>query len=114
MMVLFLFTCSGIDIVRCGHSGNVSLAMHGGGDMDMDCGMTGDCMTVEHLQLSPTDAAQNVHCDFSVVQPVLTEPLAVLSLWLRPAFEGRRIAYVRESIIQPPRSYLNLIQVLLI
>ena len=73
-----------------------------------------DCLTVEHIQLSPTLTAQTTTYDFHVLQPLL----AVLSSLVAERLVHTESMAVNQFIPQawksPPRDYLNLIQVFLI
>lgn len=63
LSVMLLFMGSGVTFMRCAHTGTVKMmtALSGdnlGGMADMDCSMTSKCMSVTHVELSPTVAAQ--------------------------------------------------------
>ena len=79
---------------------------------DNGCAPDEGCLTVEHIQLSPTLTAQTITYDFHVLQPLLAILPSLVAEWMQPTtckVLVQSIHMVRKS---PPRDYLNLIQVL--
>ena len=73
-----------------------------------------DCLTVEHIQLSPTLTAQTTTYDFHVLQPLLAVLPRLAAEWLVHT-ESRAVnLYIPQVWKSPPRDYLNLFQVFLI
>ena len=119
LSVSILLIGSGISITRCSHTGTVKVMTAIGdnrmSDMDgMDCSMTSKCMTVTHLELSPTITAQTTSIDFHVLQPVLAVLPSLALECLQPTACKATVQPRQEVWKSPPRAYLNLIQVLLI
>lgn len=116
LSLTLLFIGSGINFTRCAHTGTVKLmtVFNNGGMGDMSCGMTSDCMTVEHVELSPTDMAQTVSYDFHVFQPLLAVLPSLVAEWLEPMENKAVVQFIPLVWKSPPRDYLNFIQVLLI
>lgn len=119
LSVMLLFMGSGVTFMRCAHTGTVKMmtALSGdnlGGMADMDCSMTSKCMSVTHVELSPTVAAQSVDYDFHVVQPLLALLPSLVAAWLVPTEDKAVERFVPVAWKSPPRDYLNLIRVLLI
>lgn len=119
LSLTLLFIGSGINITRCAHTGTVKVmtmfsidAMGGMGDMN--CGMTSSCMSVEHVELSPTNVAQTDSYDFHVFQPLLAILPSLVAEWLVPMENKAEVLFTPEVWKSPPRDYLNLIRVLLI
>ena len=81
---------------------------------DKGCMPDEGCLTVEHVQLSPTDMAHAVTYDFHVVQPILAILPCLISEWLQPTIHKTDYRYARVAWKYPPRDYLNFIQILLI
>ena len=81
---------------------------------DKGCMPDEGCLTVEHVQLSPTDMAHAVTYDFHVVQPILAILPCLISEWLQPTTDKTDYRYARVAWKYPPRDYLNFIQILLI
>ena len=116
LSLTLLFVGSGINIMRCAHTGTVkvvtvfdSCIMSG-----MNCKMNAPCMSVEHVELSPTSVAPTFNHDFHVIQPILAVLPSLVAEWLVP-FENRaEVQFAPEVWKSPPRDYLNFIQVLLI
>ena len=119
LSLTLLFIGSGINITRCAHTGTVKVmtmfsidAMGGMGDMN--CGMTSSCMSVEHVELSPTNVVQIDGYNFHVFQPLLAILPSLVAEWLVPMENKAEVLFIPEVWKSPPRDYLNLIQVLLI
>lgn len=116
LSMTLLFIGSGVDFMRCAHTGTVKMmtALNSNDMGDMSCGMNSDCMSVEHVELSPTNAAQNVHYDFHVLQPLLAMLPSLVAAWSEPVENKAVVQFVDVVWKSPPRDYLNFIQVLLI
>ena len=118
LSMIILFIGSGINIMRCAHSGTVKVMTAIGtntiGDEDQECCMTSHCMTVTHVELSPTTAAHQVVTDFHVIQPLLAVLPNFVAEWLHPEVCKTVVQRTRAVWKSPPRAYLNFIQVLLI
>ena len=116
LSILLLFIGSGVNIIHCTHTGAVKIMtllsseeMH-----DEHCSMNSCCMTLEHVELSPTDMAHVVTHDFHVVQPLLAILPCLISEWLQSTTHKTDYRYVHVAWKYPPRDYLNFIQVFLI
>ena len=116
LSLMLLFIGSGVNVMHCSHTGSVKVmtVLNSGGMGDMSCGMNADCMTVEHVELSPTNMAQSVSYDFHVFQPLLAILPSLVSEWMQPTTNKAMVRFTRVVWKSPPRDYLNLIQVLLI
>ena len=116
LSLTLLFIGSGINFTRCAHTGTVKMMtiFNNGGMSGMNCGMTSDCMTVEHVELSPTDMAQTVSYDFHVFQPLFAVLPSLVAEWLVPMENKAVVQFIPLVWKSPPRDYLNFIQVLLI
>ena len=116
LSLTLLFIGSGINFTRCAHTGTVKMMtlFNNGGMGDMSCGMTSDCMAVEHVELSPTNMAQTVSYDFHVFQPLLAVLPSLVAEWLLPIENKAVVQFIPLVWKSPPRDYLNFIQVLLI
>lgn len=109
MTVLLMGT--GFNVVRCMHSGNVMSATC----MDksnMGCAPTSDCMSVQHVQLSPSNAAHHTVFDFNAVQTLLAIIPGFVAEWLLCILNKTIVKVFYEVREAPPREYLNFIQVL--
>lgn len=118
LSMTILFIGSGINIMRCAHTGTVKvMTAIGVNRMDMgnmNCSMTSSCMTTTHVELSPTVAAQQVNTDFHVLQPILAVlPDLVLEWQYSTAFKAI-VQPIRMVWKSPPREYLAFIRILLI
>ena len=116
LSMMILFIGSGVDIMRCSHTGTVKIMtmLNSGGMSGMGCDMNSSCMTVEHMELSPTNMAQTVTYDFHVFQPLLAILPSLVTAWMTPE-ENKAVALFKPVVWKsPPRDYLNFIQVLLI
>ena len=116
LSILLLFIGSGVNILHCTHTGSVRIMtllsseeMH-----DEHCNRNSCCMTMEHVELSPTDMAHAVTYDFHVVQPLLAILPCLISEWLQPTIRKTDYRYAHVTWKYPPRDYLNFIQILLI
>ena len=116
LSLMLLFIGSGINVMHCSHTGSVKVmtVLNSGGMGDMSCGMNADCMTVEHVELSPTNMAQSVSYDFHVFQPLLAILPSLVAEWMTPVENKAAKEFVDVVWKGPPRDYLNFIQVLLI
>ena len=116
LSLTLLFIGSGINFTRCAHTGTVKMltVFNNGGMGDMSRGMTSDCMTVERMELSPTDMAQTLSYDFHVFQPLLAVLPSLVAEWLEPMENKAVVQFIPLVWKSPPRDYLNFIQVLLI
>ena len=119
LLVTILFIGNGINIIRCAHSGAVEVVTAIGGSLthhseDNCCSIKSKCMTVTHLELSPTVTNQQVDTDFHVIQPLLAilpdfSLAGLLTVEWKPVVQS-----VYRLWKSPPRDYLNFICVLLI
>ena len=119
LSITILFIGSGVNFMRCAHTGTVRIMTAIGGDGmggmdDMDCSMSSKCMSVTHIELSPTITAQSVTYDFHVLQPVLAVLPCLVAEWLQTETCKSLVQPVIVVWKSPPRAYLNLIRVLLI
>jgi hypothetical protein len=119
LSMTILFVGSGINIMRCAHTGTVKVLtainnMRPSGMDDMGCSMTSKCMSVTHFELSPTMTAQTVSYDFHALQPLLAILPSLVAEWSYPSTCKAVVQPVHVVWKSPPRDYLNLIQVLLI
>ena len=81
---------------------------------DKGCTPDEGCLTVEHVQLSPTLTAQTITYDFHVLQPLLAILPSLVAEWMQPNTSKASVQPIYAVRKSPPRDYLNLIQVLLI
>lgn len=116
LSVLLLFIGSGVNFLHCAHTGAVRvMTILGTEEMhDEHCNRNSCCMTMEHVELSPTDMAHVVTHDFHVDQPVLAILSCLISEWLQPTTQKTYYGYAHVTWKYPPRDYLNFIQTLLI
>ncbi len=112
MMIMFIGT--GVDIVRCSCTGMAKVVPCGTEVEDKGCAPGEDCLTVEHVQLSPTLTAQTTTYDFHVLQPLLAVLPSLVAEWMQPNTCKAMVQSIRVVWKSPPRDYLNFIQVLLI
>ncbi|MBR1792711.1 MAG: hypothetical protein IJ764_03635 [Bacteroidales bacterium] len=75
LVCMMIFMGTGADVVRCLHSGRVSVCLPWNGDEadDTACPRTHDCMVVEHVEMSPTLADHAPDFDFDVMLPIICE-----------------------------------------
>ena len=116
LSMTILFIGSGVTIMRCAHSGTLKvMTVFNSGVMDgMNCGMNADCMSMEHVELSPMNMAQSVTYDFHVLQPLLAVLPSLVAEWQVMTENKAEVQFTPEVWESPPRDYLNFIQVLLI
>ena len=110
-----VYAGTGINIVRCAHSGAVSMVHGLGGYADhTGCDrQSSGCMSVEHVQLSPTQVVQSTSYDFHPVLFVLASLPCQTAVWHQPSVQLRPVV-IHKVWKSPPRDYLNLIRILLI
>ena len=116
LSMTILFIGSGVTITHCAHTGTfkVMTVFNNGGMDGMSCNMNADCMSMEHVELSPTNMAQTVSYDFHVFQPLLAVLPSLVAEWLVTPENKAEVQFCQEVWKSPPRDYLNLISVLLI
>ena len=116
LSMTILFIGNGVNLMRCAHTGTLKvMTVFNSGGMDgMGCNMNSDCMTMEHVELSPTNVAQTYTYDFHVFQPLLAVLPSLVAEWLVTTENKAEVLFTPEVWKSPPRDYLNLIQVLLI
>lgn len=116
LSITILFIGSGVNIMRCAHTGTVKVmtVLNSGGMDGMSCNMNSDCMSVEHVELSPTNMAQTISYDFHVFQPLLAVLPSLVAEWLVPIENKAYTPFIPQKWKSPPRDYLNFIQILLI
>ena len=116
LSMTILFIGSGVTITRCAHTGTLKVmtVFNSGAMGDMSCNMNAPCMTVEHVELSPTNMAQTVSYDFHVFQPLLAVLPSLVAEWFVMTENKAEVQFAPEVWKSPPRDYLNLIHVLLI
>ena len=114
LSVTILFIGAGVDIVQCSCTGMAKVVPCGMEVEDNGCAPDEGCLTVEHVNLSPTLTAQSITYDFHVLQPLLAILPSLVTEWILPntCKVDVQSIYVEWKI--PPSDYLNLIQVLLI
>ena len=101
----------GFNVVRCMHSGEVR-AVTCLDKSNMGCSPTSDCMSVEHVQLSPSNAAHSIDYDFNAVQPLLAIIPTIVAEWLF-CIQNKLIVRIFNLVRGgPPRDYLSFIRVL--
>ena len=116
LSMTILFIGNGVNLLRCAHTGTLKvMTVFNSVGMDgMSCNMNADCMSLEHVELSPTNVAQTVSYEFHVFQPLLAVLPSLVAEWLVPTENKAEVLFTPEVWKSPPRDYLNLIQVLLI
>ena len=116
LSMTILFIGNGVNLMRCAHTGTLKvMTVFNSGAMDgMGCNMNSDCMTMEHVELSPTNMAQTVNYDFHVFQPLLAVLPSLVAEWQVTTENKVEVHFAPEVWKSPPRDYLNFIQVLLI
>ena len=116
LSITILFIGSGVTITRCAHTGTLKMmTVFSSGAMDgMSCGMNADCMSIEHVELSPTNMAQTVTYDFHVFQSLLAVLPSLVAEWFVTTENKAEVQFAPEVWKSPPRDYLNFLQVLLI
>ena len=109
MTVLLMGT--GFNVVHCMHSGSV-WAVTCMDKSNMGCSPTSDCMSVEHVQLSPSNAAHSIDYHFNAVQPLLAIIPTIVAEWLF-CIQNKLIVRIFNLVRGgPPREYLSFIRVL--
>ena len=114
LSMTLVFIGGGVDIVRCSCTGMVKVVLCGVEVEDKGCMPDEGCLTVEHVQLSPTLTAQTITYDFHALQPILAILPSLAAEWLQPAGYRAMVLPTRRAWRSPPRAYLDLLQVLLI
>ena len=116
LSMTILFIGNGVNLLRCAHTGTLKvMTVFNSVGMDgMSCNMNADCMSLEHVELSPTNVAQTVSYDFHVFQPLLAVLPSLVAEWLVTTENKAEVLFTSEVWKSPPRDYLNFIQVLLI
>ena len=116
LSITILFIGDGVNLMRCAYPGTLKVmtVLNSGGMDGMGCNMNSDCMTMEHVELSPTNVAQTYTYDFHVFQPLLAVLPSLVAEWLVTTENKAEVLFTPEVWKSPPRDYLNLIQVLLI
>ena len=116
LSMTILFIGSGVTITRCAHTGTLKVmtVFNSGAMGDMSCSMNAPCMTMEHVELSPTNVAQTVSYDFHVFLPLLAVLPSLVAEWFVMTENKAEVQFAPEVWKSPPRDYLNFIQVLLI
>ena len=116
LSMTILFIGNGVNLMRCAHTGTLKvMTVFNSVGMDgMSCNMNADCMSLEHVELSPTNVAQTVSYDFHVFQPLLAVLPSLVAEWPVATENKAEVLFTPEVWKSPPRDYLNLIQVLLI
>ena len=116
LSMTILFIGNGVNLLRCAHTGTLKvMTVFNSVGMDgMSCNMNADCMSLEHVELSPTNVAQTVSYEFHVFQPLLAVLPSLVAEWLVTTENKAEVQFTPEVWKSPPRDYLNLIQVLLI
>ena len=116
LSMLLLFIGSGVNIMHCHHTGKTKIltvlsseAMH-----DAHCNQNFCCVTMEHVELSPTETAKTVKPNFHVFQPLLAILPSLVTEWLIPTKHKVINRFTLQVWRCHPRTYLNYIQVLLI
>ena len=112
-----LFVGMGWDCVRCNCTGAVKLVPCGVVEDDDNCCEPDEegCLTLVHLELSPTEAAHDLTLDTTqtILSPWVALP-AFAASWSAPVVRTTRPKSNHTARKAPPRDYLTLIRVLLI
>ena len=112
-----LFVGMGWDCVRCNCTGAVKLVPCGVVEDDDNCCEPDEegCLTLVHLELSPTEAAHDLTLDTTqtILSPWVALP-AFAACWSAPEARTTRPKFTHIARKAPPRDYLTLIRVLLI
>lgn len=116
LSLTILFIGNGVNLMRCAHTGTIKImtVLNSGGMSDMSCNMNASCMSVEHVELSPTNPAQTVTYDFHVMQPLLAVLPSLIAEWQVPTVHKAFEQFIPRQWKSPPRDYLNFIRILLI
>ena len=84
MTILFIGT--GVDVVQCSCTGMAKVVPCGMEVEDKGCAPDEGCLTVEHVHLSPTLAAQTITYDFHALQPLLAILPSLVAEWAEIEF----------------------------
>lgn len=110
---LLLVGC-GINVMHCARTGTVKImtmlsaeAMH-----DMHCNTNACCITMERVELSPSDMAHTIAPDFHVMQPLLAILPSLVAVWHTFIEHKASLHFLCVAWKYPPRAYLNFIRVL--
>ncbi len=114
LSMMILFIGAGVDVVQCSCTGMAKVVPCGMEMEDKGCMPDEGCLTVEHVELSPTLTAQTITYDFHVLQPLLAILPSLVAEWMQPTTCKAMVQSIRVMWKSPPRDYLNFIQVLLI
>ena len=114
LSMTILFIGAGVDVVQCSCTGMAKVVPCGMEVEDEGCSPDEGCLTIEHVQLSPTLTAQTITYDFHVLQPLLAILPSLVAEWMQPTTCKVFVQPIRAVRKSPPRDYLNLIRVLLI
>ena len=114
LSMMILFIGAGVDVVQCSCTGMAKVVPCGMEVEDNGCTPDEGCLTVEHVQLSPTLTVQTITYDFHVLQPLLAILPSLVAEWMQPTTCKPMVQPIRVMWKSPPRDYLNFIQVLLI
>ena len=101
MTILFIGT--GVDVVQCSCTGMAKVVPCGMEVEDKGCTPNEGCLTVEHVQLSPTLTAQTITYDFHVLQPLLTILPSLVAEWMQPTTCKAMVQSIRVMWKSPPR-----------
>lgn len=115
LSIAILLVGTGINVIHCAHSGAVKVMANDDSHCrGMSCGEASRCMTVEHIELSPTYAAHNLVYNFQAMLPLVAACPDMFAKWLLPAAYKPEVSHVCNTFVHPPRAYLKLIKTLLI
>lgn len=113
LSVMIVTLSSGVTLVRCMHSGCVSMATLS--DLSNDCAGDGNCMETTVLQLDNLTPAPSWSVDFHPTIQLTAVVNSLLFCWLQPAtLADAPVPAIPLLKKGPPRAYLTLIRVLLI
>ena len=103
LSMMILFIGAGVDIVRCSCTGMAKVVPCGTEVEDKGCMPGEDCLTVEHVQLSPTLTAQTITYDFHVLQPLLAVLPSLVAEWLVHTESIAVNQFIPQAWKSPPR-----------
>lgn len=112
---LILTIGSGVNVMRCSRTGAVKImTMFSVDEMHkVLCTSHTCCITMEHVELSPTDVSPTISHDFHATQAPLTILPTCYAEWFMPVIKdltiNRSFCHVWRG---HPRSYLHFIRVL--
>ena len=116
LSMLLLLVGSGVNIMHCHHTGRMKIltvlsseAMH-----DAHCNQSFCCVTMQHVELSPTETAKTAKPDFHAVQPLLTILPNLTKEWPTLTKYNSSLRFMPQVWRDKPRAYLNFIQIFLI